>query len=238
MSHKVGAQVYLITALYEKYSTLNFTHYTDKAIAISGMELRLTRSYGMRSGAGVFQQHQGRWLLWTRAEDVACLLRVHYPETMPINKPPSWSFMSYIGAITYIIPPSSQVIWNKDIRLTLTGDSHTMWLYADEQLELKARILTFAEPVEINNLSKSRAEQALHEIYIIFDDPTMATEPIKTFVLVATLSLGSGLGGRAYVLAVKPFPGSPLIYERVGAGWLPERLIDDASELRRYFLIT
>ena len=145
--------------------------------------------------------------------------------------------MAYVGAITYIIPPSSQIIWNDQIRLTLTGDSNTMWLYTKKKLELKARILTFADPIKVNEQSKSRAEQAQDEIYVSFDEPITAKEPIKTFVLVATLRIGGNLGARGYVLAVRPVHRSPLVYERVGAGWLPEWLIDEASEPRRYSLI-
>lgn len=242
MSHKFSAQLYLITALYEQYSALKFTHYTDKSTAISGMELRLTRSFGKRSGAGIFQQHQGRWLLWERAEGVESLVRVQFPDTITINRPPSWSFMSYIGAITYIIPPSSQIIWNDRIRLTLTGDPSTMWLYTKEKLELKSRILTLTDHdvekiAEVNKKSRSRVERAQNEVYITFDDPNTATEPIKTFILIGTLRLGGDLGARNYVLAVRPVSGSKLVYERVGAGWLPDWLLDAAWEPFPYFPI-
>ncbi len=54
MSHKFSTQLYLITALYEHYSALSFTHYTDKSIAISGMELRLTGSSTSRAALAFF----------------------------------------------------------------------------------------------------------------------------------------------------------------------------------------
>jgi hypothetical protein len=206
------------------------------------MELRLTKSFGTRSGAGIFLQHQGRWLLWHRAESVKTLVRIEFPDATFINKPPSWSFMSYIGAITYIVPPSSQITWNDQIRLTLTGDWKTMWLYTKGELEMKSRILTFADDdakkfTQVNEETRSRAEQALHEIYIILDDPNTSSEPIKTFVLVGTLRLGRSLGARSYVLAVRHVSGSESVYERVGAGWLPEWLIDRAWLTVRYCLV-
>lgn len=57
----------LFTRLYEQYSRLDFTREWDKTIAIAGLEQRLTKFFGTRSGAGIFDRSLGNWLLWIRS---------------------------------------------------------------------------------------------------------------------------------------------------------------------------
>ena len=239
MKSNIGAQIYLISALYEQYSALNFTKYTDKAIAISGMEQRLTRKFGMQSGAGVFDNYKGRWLMWERADDVPSLKRVEFPETAIMRTPPSWSFMAYEGAITYFPMPTSWFTWNRRVRLVLPGDAKTMWLYADQAPELRAHILILTEEAAakvaaVNGLPMSRAERIQNEIYIMYDIPEATEELIRTFVVVGTVSVMKDFGKTHFVLAVKTVEtDAGVVYERIGAGWLPDSLLDGAVEYVR-----
>lgn len=244
MKHKPGAQIYLIASLYEQYSALSFSQYSDKPVAISGMELRLTRKYGISSSAGVFRQLSGKWLLWERARGVVNLSRIEFPHNAHSHPPPSWSFMSYIGAISYINIPYSDVAWNKNVRLTLPGDSNNMWLYAEHAPEMQSRILTLSNEaatkiVVANNPAKTRAERAQNEICITYDDPAMDKDLISTFVIVCTYHLLEHIGIRHYVLAVRPkkMGSGAVVYERVGAGWVPEALLETASETHVFYSV-
>ncbi|KAF2669738.1 hypothetical protein BT63DRAFT_425413 [Microthyrium microscopicum] len=240
---KIGAQLFLMTSLFEQYSGLKFTFPPDKPIAISGMEQQLTKNFGIRSCAGVFENHSGMWLLWERASSVDRISRIVFPETNNTSTPPSWSFMSYEGAVSYIAPPSYQISWNR-IRLTLPGDGKTLWMYAPEKPAMTARILMLGvEEVEqvksILNKKLTHAERCQGDTYITFDDPRTLTSIPHTYVILGTFGNTDDPAARHYVLAVQltdHLAGRP-VYERVGVGWLPNWLLDATVESFAFYSI-
>jgi hypothetical protein len=83
---------------------LGFTHEWDKLVAIAGLEQRLIKKFADRSGAGIFVNYRSRWLLWERANGVEVLKRIDFTIST-VKAPPLWSWMSYIGGITFLEPP-------------------------------------------------------------------------------------------------------------------------------------
>jgi hypothetical protein len=222
----IGAKLYLFTRLYEHYSRLSFSHLTDKPVAISGLEQRLAQSFGIHHGAdycgaGVFQHRSGRWLLWKRAEDVSSLKKIPFAKnTRPTgdttivattNAPPSWSWMSYEGEITYLKPPEGKIDWNERIQLDLTGTARSSWLYTSQKLAMKAPL------VELQPEAPTQSD----DCSITYDIPDIVAPHLQKFVVIGTFGSLGYPGSRHYVLAVMPKHtgiGSTT-YERVGAGF-------------------
>jgi len=225
----MGAQLFLFTGLYEQYSRLSFTHEWNKPVAIAGLEQRLTKRFADRSGAGIFANHSTRWLLWERADGVDTLKRIDFG-TSTVKAPPSWSWMAYIGGITFLEPPKGQTDWNNDIVLTLTGDGNASWLYTKEDLAMRAPILVLddAAAAEISTDSSTLAnpsQRAERELSLMFDEPKQAAGPHKHYVIVGTFGNLNDTSSRTYVLAVSPIQQLTNTFERIGAGWIPNRMV-------------
>lgn len=107
--YKAG-RIIFFQNLFERYSSLNFTHSTDRSVAIAGLEKRLIRTLDTKGGFGVLDLFLGRSLLWSRTSH-GFLERVTYPANRSV---PSWSWMACDGAITFLAPPMEGVIWTKD----------------------------------------------------------------------------------------------------------------------------
>jgi hypothetical protein len=227
----MGAQLFLFTGLYEQYSRLSFTHEWDKPVAIAGLEQRLTQRFADRSGAGVFANHKSRWLLWERAVEFDTLRRIDFAKSTA-KAPPSWSWMSYIGGINFLEPPKGQTTWNTDIELTLTGDGNTSWLYTNQRLAMKAPILvvddiTAADISAGSSTTNNLSQRAGSGISLIFDMPDQATGLHKHFVIVGTFGSQNNTSSRTYVLVVSQKQGQTNTdaFERIGAGWIPNRMV-------------
>jgi hypothetical protein len=239
-----GAQRYLIIKFFEEYSRLGFSRYQDRHVAISGLEQRLTKAFKDVSGAGVFKKWQYRCLLWIRANDAAKLSRIDFnktrkgqddsksPNKVKPRSPPSWSWMAYEGSINYLEPPDAELKWNTSMIMRLTGTPDISWIYAKEDLLLKAEISGFE--------TDSSAGQ--HDVDLVYDDPTAQGGSLsppesgssKKFVgeciTIGTLSM------RHYVLIVRPKVGQAT-YERIGAGYLPVRFIKPGHPNAEKFVI-
>lgn len=203
-----GAQIYLFKSLYADFCRLQFSHITDKPFAIAGLEQRLTKRFADSSGAGVFGRHVGRCLLWRRANEVKRLKRIHFQTTNPENHtPPSWSFMAYVGSITYIDVPGRTVNW-ENLDLRLTGSSRSTWLYATDPLVFHAKALDFEE----------NSQEYGKDWSIVYDNPDEDRANDKCVVI--------GRVGEVlrYILVVRPTGKEGRMvaeYERAGAGYIP-----------------
>lgn len=223
----MGAQLFLFMGLYEHYSRLLFTQPSDKPKAVAGLEQRLTQKFADRSGAGVFASHSCRWLLWERAEGVEALEQIEFPSD-DLKSPPSWSWMSYIGQISYLVPPHRRTDWNRDIELILTGNERTSWLYTNETLAMRAPVLTVNEDDVyqiadgFNSLSAT-SDRSVRTTSLVLDRPRQENGSIRHFVIIGTWG-----NSRAYVLIVIPSKGKKH-FQRVGAGWIPYKMLQTGS---------
>lgn len=134
------------------------------------------------------------------------------------HQPPSWSFMAYLGAISYIDPPGNTVQW-EELDLHLTGTADRSWLHAPEPLTFKAQAFDF----------ERNAYAYLGNWLIAYDDPKADQARDKCVILGKT----ADEDGLRYVLVVRPEGttgknGRPL-YERGGAGYIPFGWIKDTS---------
>jgi hypothetical protein len=216
-----GAQEFLFEQFYEDYCRLEFSVMTDKPIAISGLEQRLTRAIGGASGAGMFQKFWGRSLLWKRDPDTTALKPISKATSATSGishskgrMPPTWSWMAYKGGMKYLQPPERKTIWNEEsVNLELTGSAETSWLYADNTLKLSAPVKDFTDGTNTTDVDYD----------LTYDDPDEAKGRQKKCVIIGSFqNKGQAEKGLHYVLIVSPATtqGSSDIWERIGAGKL------------------
>ncbi|KAH7020515.1 heterokaryon incompatibility protein [Ilyonectria destructans] len=104
--YRDGRQV-LIQDLYERYSSLAFTRFSDRAVAILGLQKRLGRALQTQAAFGCFAKYFARGLLWKRGQ----------PQSLdPIVQPasrfvPSWSWLSRKGSIRYMELEFEKISW-------------------------------------------------------------------------------------------------------------------------------
>ncbi|KAF7509107.1 hypothetical protein GJ744_008334 [Endocarpon pusillum] len=220
-----GAQEFLFEELYADYSRLKFSLLTDKPIAISGLEQRLTRAIRTPSGAGIFIKFWGRCLLWKRNDpEVTELVRISSGTIgSKVRMPPSWSWMAYEGGISYLQPPKGRTVWNeKAIRLRLTGSGEISWLFAKDELGFSAPIKSF----------KEGENTADGDYQLTYDNPNESKSKQKKCVIIGSVQdVGHAEKGIHYVLVVSPVAtkGSSNTWERIGAGKLHGRFIQDVN---------
>lgn len=108
-----GGIIVFYEAFYKQYSRLALTKNTDRPIAIAGLEKRLIRALGVHGGFGILgaDSYLGRSLLWKRAFDQRSMEKIQFRSESSIMRVPSWSWMSYEGAIDYLDAPLNQVAW-------------------------------------------------------------------------------------------------------------------------------
>ncbi|KAF4957073.1 hypothetical protein FSARC_11404 [Fusarium sarcochroum] len=102
------------------FSTLQITKASDRPFAILGLESRLAVSMNAISIYGVLISSVCRTLFWHRRGDLV-MKKINFANEYV----PSWSWMSYEGAIYYGIFPgtllSEPINWGGDIRLNNAG---------------------------------------------------------------------------------------------------------------------
>jgi hypothetical protein len=105
---------------FTRYSRLRLTHESDRPFAIAGLEKRLALFYKTRSVYGVLQRFLHTGLLWHRGSRYM---------TRIVNKDllPSWSWMGYLGEISYNFIPANGLSYNKHVRLDRSGSGRHRW---------------------------------------------------------------------------------------------------------------
>ncbi|KAF2825062.1 hypothetical protein CC86DRAFT_353840 [Ophiobolus disseminans] len=109
-------------SLYKQYSRLNFTRYSDRPIAIAGLERRLQKAFETQGAFGIFddgnkpKEERGlfhRSLLWQRSNETKQEEKkpIDFSSTGRRTRVPSWSWMAYKGGIDYFDPPFRSADW-------------------------------------------------------------------------------------------------------------------------------
>ncbi|KAM0427798.1 hypothetical protein ACHAPT_007255 [Fusarium lateritium] len=224
MDYYKGGRIVLSQNLFKMYSSLKFTHPSDRSIGISGLEKRLMSAFKTRGGYGVFQAFFERSLFWQRPES-GSLARITYPADRNV---PSWSWMTYDGSITYVDAPFGQVDWTKDYESPFEVNTKKRYWEANGSnptpiIKSKSarKFSSSADPKEV--LGKIR-----------FDLETTAYHhfrALRCVVIGRGKSVDSEHAALHYVLVITASPsGKPQAYVRVGVGILLKSLISWDSE--------
>ncbi|RWA13206.1 hypothetical protein EKO27_g1898 [Xylaria grammica] len=216
--------------LYKKYSRLEFSRWEDRAVAMEGLEQRLSRAFESRGKFGILadklkatnRSFLHRSLLWHRGTDQSSLTKIIFPPDR--QKAPSWSWMSYRGGIDYLDVPFDSVEWeSRDIRSPWQStDARTTGSWMEEVMTFSAVARKFAAGQKVGE-----------DVKIVYDETGMTAGSVsRVLCVIIGKTKGSALmeNKTHYVLLVAP--GAVMtakgtkVYERIGAGSMPGRLID------------
>lgn len=229
MGENRASKIAYFQALYMQYSRLDFTRYSDKPVAIAGLENRLQKAFGTRGAFGIFDDGDKgngglfhRSLLWQRAKDVAddkFLTAIEFSSETHVQVP-SWSWMAYQGGITYIDPPFQTAEWEKKEIVapwTMGGNETTYPEPQDEGVAISATVRDFTV-----------AGRQPGEVEFAYDTDR-ASDGQRTQCVIVARSKSAHLVKRYYVLLVAS-TGSFTergvnLYRRVGAGVLLGKFI-------------
>lgn len=193
--------------LYEQYSRLDFSYPQDRPIAIRGLEERLANAFGTIGAHGIFNAYFQRSLLWHRGTNVASLTPITADPQHPEREwhSPTWSWMSYYGGIDFMRPEPG-MSWDRDF----------VWeLQSEARMTIRglARKLVAVEVADIARLA------------IVLDAGDQTSVEGLLYVVVGQVTRVVGSGPNTYVLAVRRKKNA-VMYERVGAGFLPESMLE------------
>ena len=216
--------------LYKMYSRLELTNYSDRPIAIKGLEMRLLRAFGTKGGYGIFDDGESpegglfhRSLLWRRGKDEARLEPINFPIGWGMRLP-SWSWMAYKGGIDYMDPPFGAVDWErKEVVPPWTRGRSTIAELApeDDKVALTATVRAF-----------SVAGRRAGEAELVYDiDMTGLDGQRPQCIIVAKSKDGRAERDKmCHVLLVGPTRETTgrgeKVYKRVGVGVMLGKYID------------
>ncbi|KAK8078293.1 hypothetical protein PG996_004463 [Apiospora saccharicola] len=209
-----GGRIILFQHVYQSYSRLDFTNWSDRAVALLGLESRLGAAFKTRAEFGVLEEYLRRSLLWKRAAKTCPRLsRIAQP---PGVRVPSWSWMAYRGAIDYVDVPLDRTDWceanvvnpfegNRSLRQQSQDGNAT-------QFQAVACGIAVSDKVDWNKA-------------VTMDDGVSGFSDIKSLKCVVVGQERRAEDGKndrlQYALVVKPLPGeSTSHYQRVGVGSL------------------
>lgn len=225
-----GVKIRLFEDLYRRYTRLQFTHVSDRPLAIDGIEKRLIRDLKAQGGFGVFDDGRSllhRSLLWQRGREVPPMARIPSKPSFPI---PSWSWMAYDGGIDFLDLPLGGVHWFTEAIKGpwATGGAHT-WHTGDgkECVELEAWARSFT-PGDV--------KMAAHdEVQLVCDTEDVVDLDAEDLmcVVVGREKQNWAIKETAHFLLLIKSGKEPLrakdgnmIYERVGVGHVKGKYLD------------
>ncbi|KAI1421302.1 heterokaryon incompatibility protein-domain-containing protein [Xylaria sp. FL1777] len=219
-----GGRIRLYEHLYKQYSSLQFTRIHDRPLAIAGLEQRLIRAFDTQGGYGVFTRYFGRGLLWQRdvASAPAGMKPIKFPKSQKYQVP-SWSWMAYEGAITFMDLPFGEISWeDKEI--------HSPWSTRTPFLTSSSRSINSSNTTWYTTSTKERIDltviardfSASLDTHIIYDSGEAPKNRVVKCVIVGRRKTKVRIDDEQihYVLVVAQKGGAG-IYERIGVGSLP-----------------
>lgn len=223
-----GARIRLFQILYMQYSRLEFSVSTDRRVAIAGLETRLIDAFDTAGGFGLFERYLGRSLLWTRAPDVAHLTKI--PSEPPQSPVPSWSWMAYEGAISFLDLPFGDIDWTANVEFRSpysqsASSRASRGRMSSNRDRHRTELKVVARPFEM-----IAALHASNSSSIVWDDPTAAHDRLMCVVIGRLASESDVPTQKHWVLIVRELKAG--LYERVGAGSLPkDEISQDIREI-------
>ena len=223
-----GGQINVFLHLYEYYSRLHLSRPSDKAVAIAGVEKRIIRAFDTQGGFGVFERYLGRSLLWHRDPDLGYLRKIEYPEHQ--NSVPTWSWMAYDGAITFIEISFGGVVWETEEIHSPWSTGHTL-SPPPEAIRLTDSYRNFDLLCRVRDFNLALAGTQVRIFYDLDETSQARGQGVKC-VVVGKQRAEPGVANVAelefYVLlvALRHSGQGTDVYERVGAASLPGICID------------
>ncbi|KAF2828834.1 HET-domain-containing protein [Ophiobolus disseminans] len=218
---KHGERILRFQELYQQYSRLNLSSDYDRPTAIDGLQRRLLRTMGVNGGFGVLDNTGNRGLLrrsllWRRGEGIKTLTPITFPSHR--ERVPSWSWMSVSGGIDYFPPTWRGYDWQ---------DIQSPWSYSTLP-KIDNAFIGRSQPFECSKWKQN-------EYSIVFDDPTIGELPeLMAIVLGVEKSNQTTEEKKHYVLIARPkvtsVQDSVILYERVGAGYMPGKCLEGVSK--------
>ncbi|KAI1261435.1 HET-domain-containing protein [Xylariaceae sp. FL1019] len=231
-----GGQIRIYELLYKLYSRLQFTNIYDRPLAIAGIEQRLIRAFNTQGGYGVFNLYFGRSLLWKR--DVAFGTQAMEPIEFPQRhryRVPSWSWMAYGGAITFVDLPFKEITWEeREIQSPWAAQGQVAFDISPSSSQpeyLPSAAWHTANGDERSDLTAiARDFSAAGDKFLTYDAGRRPSDQTVKCVIVGRrkLALTADVTQQAhYVLVVAQMPGTERTneYVRVGVGSLQRRFI-------------
>jgi hypothetical protein len=230
--------------LYKQYSRLEFTKAYDRPIAIAGLEQRLVRAFKTNGGYGVFEgSFFGRSLLWQRDINVEPdgLKEIAFPLKQQYFVP-TWSWMAYQGAITFMDLPFDGVQWEQydaegkgiqwqwrargksDTSSSLSSfSSNPAWHTGDsnEEANLVMRARGFVNFPAVHDDRRIVYDRATRPIL----DRVVKCVVIGRKKANSMMDTAEKLEHYVIIVAAKRNESEDNIYERVGVGSLPSSWI-------------
>jgi len=229
-----GGQIRLYELLYKQYSRLQFTRVYDRPLAIAGLEQRLIRAFATQGGYGVFTRYFGRSLLWQRDTSATPhgMTPIQFPKTQRYQVP-SWSWMAYEGAITFMDLPFGGVDWEeKEIRSPWSPPSPVLVTSATFSTHLTSETTatwyTANSNERIDLTAIARDFSASADNLIVYDAGERPKDRTPKCVIVGRQKRAETDDKRTYyVLVVAGSPGASRHpkYKRIGVGALPGNTI-------------
>jgi hypothetical protein len=246
MAASEGEKTLRFQNLYKDYSRLLLTNPTDRPVAIDGIQQRLLRAFATAGGYGVFDESAAadsasvaakpagspglfrRSLLWHRPPAAAPLARIRRPEAeggrlLPV---PTWSWMAYLGSIDYLAPKFGSIDWEA-LRSPWSAGADA------RGAEIGAAVRT------VRALPRDgRGGRLFFDVDAV---DAAGTEPkLECVVLGVEQQAASDWWAVSerlhYLLLVAPLAGElrgsggEVVYERIGAGYLPGWALAEKGE--------
>jgi hypothetical protein len=242
LSHAL--KVVFFQGLYKQYSRLGFTRWTDRPIAIAGLEMRLQRVFATKGRYGVFDDGDKpdcslfhRSLLWRRAwgsdgdRDGDPLEAIDFSADRNSHVP-SWSWMAYKGAIDYTDPPYRSATWEiRELIPPWTRGGYVDF-EANESVAIAAVARDFnlkgrnPEEVHIAYDTKRGSEKKRVQCVIVAKSIAEELDSERRYYVILVISVQYGLEDDRWVKC-----------KRVGAGFMPGKYIaldKPGTEVRIY----
>lgn len=218
-------QIVLFQYLYQLYSKRDFSHDSDRAVALRGLEDRLGETFGTGAEFGMIGKFPQRSLLWKRASPRQRLSRIDQPANTQV---PSWSWMACTGAIGYLEVPMESTTWC-DQNVTIPPEWNTRPSARGGGRVTQIKAVAFGLDVDMmwwkKGITMDRDDNASPDFGVLKCVVVGGErDPDSTEDETDQGRAGeSDMDGKIqYVLIVTPLPGGAKDqYERVGVGSLP-----------------
>ncbi|KAK4205416.1 hypothetical protein QBC40DRAFT_336097 [Triangularia verruculosa] len=227
-----GEKIVRYQNLYASYSHLSLTSSFDRPLAIDGLQDRILSALGAKGGFGVFDEGTNkkgllrRSLLWVRSKKTNRLTKIKFGVEQAISFVPSWSWMAYEGGIGYITVPFGEVDW-EDLTSPWSGSVQKTSPRSGERGAVGQAVIT-ADAFDYDTIKVGNEEWRVE-----MDIPG-GSQQQETKCVVLGRSNSMGLGERrcypifvrqVSVSGLKQMGNAERVYERVGAGYLPEACV-------------